>query len=126
FIRGVDDAPRRRSLVWFALAFVATSVLVMLPVLLDHNLSSFWHDSIKYQAGRSSPFSVWGLWGGLSFEQHVVQGAAVMLALVVSVIPRRRTLLDVSALAAAVVIALQLGISHWFYLYIVWFFPTVI
>jgi hypothetical protein len=28
-----------------------------------------------------------------------------------------------AALAAAVIIALQLGIDHWFYLYIVWFFP---
>ena len=31
----------------------------------------------------------------------------------------------VAALGAAVLIALQLGITHWFYLYIVWFFPLV-
>ena len=30
-----------------------------------------------------------------------------------------------AALCAAVLIALQLGVTHWFYLYIVWFFPLV-
>jgi FtsH-binding integral membrane protein len=32
---------------------------------------------------------------------------------------------QVSALAAAVTIAVQLELTHWFYLYIVWFFPLV-
>jgi hypothetical protein len=30
-----------------------------------------------------------------------------------------------AALAAAVLIAVQIGVTHWFYLYIVWFFPLV-
>jgi len=50
----------------------------------------------------------------------------VALALVVAVFPRRRTLYDVAALAAAITIAFQLGLTHWFYLYIVWFFPLVL
>jgi hypothetical protein len=74
---------------------------------------------------RGSPFSVWGLWGGLSVEQHLVQGLAVGLALIVAFVPRRRDVVTVAALAAAVLIALQLGVTHWFYLYIVWFFPAV-
>jgi hypothetical protein len=32
----------------------------------------------------------------------------------------------VSALAAAVIIAVQLPALHWFYLYIVWFLPLVL
>ena len=36
-------------------------------------------------------------------------------------VPRRRTLPQVAALAAAVLIASQLGIDHWFYLYLPWF-----
>jgi hypothetical protein len=125
FMRGIGDVPRKRSLLWYVLAFGVTSVAVMAPVLLDHNLSAFWHDAIKYQASRVSPFSVWGLWGGLSLEQHIVQGAAAMLAVAVALIGGRRTLVEVAALAGAVIIAVQLGISHWFYLYIVWFFPMV-
>ena len=97
----------------------------MLPVLTQDNLHAFWHDTISYQAQRGSPFSVWGLWGGLSIEQHLVQGAAAGLALIVAFVPRRRDVVTVAALGAAVLIALQLGVTHWFYLYIVWFFPLV-
>ena len=96
----------------------------MAPVLLGGNLSTFWKHTIEYQANRGSPFSIWGLWGGLSFEQHLVQGAAVALAIGLAVVPRRRGTVEVAALAAAVIIALQFGIDHWFYLYIVWFFPA--
>jgi hypothetical protein len=124
-MRGTGDRPRGPALLAFAMAYGFTSLLVMLPILLDNNLHAFWNDTISYQAGRPSPFSVWGLWGGLSFEQHVVQGAAAMLAVAVALLPGRRTLVEVAALGAAVLIALQLGLAHWFYLYIVWFFPLV-
>ena len=124
-LRGAGPWPRKRSLVAFALTFAVTSVVVMLPVLTQHNLHAFWHDTISYQAQRGSPFSVWGLWGGLSIEQHLVQGAAVGLALIVAFVPRRRDVITVAALGAAILIALQLGVTHWFYLYIVWFFPLV-
>jgi hypothetical protein len=125
-LRGEGDWPRKRSLVVCALAFVLTTVVVMLPVLTENNLHAFWHDTISYQAQRGSPFSVWGLWGGLGVAQHLVQGAAAGLALIVAFVPRRRDVVTVAALAAAVLIALQLGVTHWFYLYIVWFFPLVI
>jgi fatty acid desaturase len=45
---------------------------------------------------------------------------------VVAFVPRRRTVVEVAALAAAVMIAFEIGLTHWFYLYIVWFFPLVI
>jgi hypothetical protein len=127
FMRGVGDRwPRRRSLAAYVVAYGLTVVVVMLPVLLNHDFHAFWHDTISYQSSRGSPFSIWGLWGGLGFLQHAVQGAAAALALVVAFVPRRRTLVEVAALGAAVLIALQLGITHWFYLYIPWFFPMVI
>jgi len=106
-------------------AYGLTLAVAMLPVLLDGNLRAFWHDSIVYQANRTSPFSVWGLWGGLGFEQHLVQGAAVALAIAVAFLPRRRGVVEVAALAAAVIIVIQLAASYWLYSYIVWFFPLV-
>jgi hypothetical protein len=125
-LRGVGAAPRPRRIVVFVGAYAATAAIAMLPVLLDHNWHAFWNDSIAYQAQRSSPFSIWGLCGGLSFEQHLVQGAAAMLAVLVAFFPGgRRTLVQTAALGGAVLIALELGTSHWFYLYIVWFFPLV-
>ncbi len=124
-LRGVDPPPSRRSLATYVVGFLTAGVLVMVPVLTAGNLAAFWRDTVAYQAGRSSPFSIWGLWGGLGFEQHLVQGAALALALVAGVLPRRRDIGELAALGAAVLIALQLGISHWFYLYIPWFFPLV-
>jgi hypothetical protein len=127
-LRGTGPSwPRRRSIVSFVLAYGVTVAIALLPVFLDNNWHFFWHDTIAYQSGRGSPFSIWGLWGGLGFEQHLVQGAAAALAVLVAFYPRgTRSLVQVSALAAAVVIALELGITHWFYLYIPWFFPLVI
>ena len=98
----------------------------MLPVLLDDNWRAFWHDTISYQAGRTSPFSIWGLWGGLGIEQRLFQGATVALAIAVMFVPRRRGLIEVAALGAAILIALQLSAGYWLYSYIVWFFPLVV
>ncbi len=126
FMRGVGGWPRKRSLVAYVLAFALTSVVVMLPVLLDGNLHTFWKDTIVSQVDRSSPFSIWGLWGGIGVFQHLVQGFAVGLAIVVAFVPRQRTVVEVAALGAAVIIAFQLGLTHWFYLYIPWFFPLLI
>ena len=54
-----------------------------------------------------------------------MQGAAVLLALALAFVPRRRDLVGLAACSAAILIALQLGVTHWFYLYIPWFFPLV-
>jgi hypothetical protein len=117
--------PARRSISMYALAFGVTLAVAMLPVLLDNNLHAFWYDSIVYQANRQTPFSIWGLWGGLGLEQHLVQGAAVALAVAVAFVPRRRGVVQVAALAAAVIIALQISANYWLYSYIVWFYPAV-
>ncbi|HEY5428144.1 MAG TPA: hypothetical protein VIK04_03440 [Solirubrobacteraceae bacterium] len=125
-MRGTDERPRTRSLVAFLVAFAVAAVVVMLPVLLKHNLTAFWDDSVRYQSDRVTPFSVWGLWGGLGAVQHLLQGAVIALALGVGLLPGRRTLIDVAALGAAVLIALQLTLNYWLYPYIVWFYPLVI
>jgi hypothetical protein len=125
-LRGHDGSwGSRRSLAAYLALYGATLVVAMLPVALENNLRAFWHDSILYQAGRMTPFSVWGLWGGLSVEQHLVEGAAVALAIAVAFVPRRRGPAEVAALGAAVIIALQLAASYWLYSYVVWFFPLV-
>jgi hypothetical protein len=48
-----------------------------------------------------------------------------VLALALALIPRREDLVGLAAACAAILIAAQLGIEHWFYLYIPWFFPLV-
>jgi hypothetical protein len=127
FVRGPGDGrPRARSTAAYALAYAVTIAAAMLPVILDHNLHTFWKHTIAYQADRVSPFSIWGLYGGLGVEQHLVEGAAVALAIAVAFVPRRRGVVEIAALAAAVVIAIQLAANYWLYSYIVWFFAPVI
>jgi uncharacterized membrane protein len=125
-LRGTSDRLRLRSVAGFVLAFGATAVVVMLPVLLNADLKAFWHDSIEYQSNRVTPFSIWGLWGGLGAVQSLLQGAVVALAVGIAIVPARRGLVEVAALGAAVLIALQLTLNYWLYPYIVWFFPLVI
>ncbi len=125
-LRGTEERLRKRHVVGFGIAFAVACVLTMLPVLLKHDLSAFWHDSILYQSDRTTPFSIWGLWGGLGWLQSLLQGAVIALALAVAVVPSRRTLVDVAALGAGVLIALQVTLNYWLYPYIVWFFPLAL
>jgi len=103
-----------------ALGFAVAVLAVMAPFAPE--LPVVWHRTLGFQAGRDSPFSIWG---GHHALQAVAQAAAILLALAVAFVPRRRDVATVAALAAAVLIALQLTVSHWFYLYLVWFAPLV-
>jgi hypothetical protein len=114
------------SFVAYAFAFALTAALALLPVLLGGDLRTFWDHTIAFQHDRESPFSIWGLWSGLDGLQLGVQVAAVALALLVGVWPRRPTLTQMAACGAAVLIALQLGLDYWFFLYVVWFVPLVL
>jgi hypothetical protein len=122
---GVGLARRVRGVALFAVGFAVTAAVVMLPVLVGGDLDTFYERTIDFQRARGSPFSVWGFYGW-DTAQSVVQGAAVVFAVLAAFVPRRRDLVGLAALAAAVVIALQLGVTHWFYLYIVWFLPFVL
>jgi hypothetical protein len=112
--------------VGFGFAFVLACVATMLPVLTKHDLSAFWHDSIIYQSDRTTPFSVWGLWGGLGWLQSLLQGAVIALALGMAFLPSRRTVIDVAALGAGLLCALQITLNYWLYPYIVWFLPMAL
>jgi Glycosyltransferase family 87 len=120
---GPLSAPRLRALALFALGFAAATAIVMLPTALDPGLETFFDRTIANQVDRDSPFSVWGQTPSLDWLQVLVQVAAAALAVLVAFVPRRRSLPQVAALAAAVLIAAQLTADHWFYLYIVWFLP---
>ena len=119
FARGRGDGPRSWPL--YALGAAAALSLFVLPFVADVGPEKFFDDTVGYQAGRDSPFSVWGQYESLAPLRTVVMGAALALAVLVAFVPRRRTTVQVAALAAAVTIAVQLTAAHWFYLYIVWF-----
>jgi hypothetical protein len=116
---------RARALTAFFCAFILTAAIVSIPALTHDSLHTIYERTIEYQANRGSPFSVWGLYGGLHGVQTAVQIAAIALALALAVLPRRPDVVGLAAACAAIVIAVELGVEHWFYLYIPWFFPLV-
>jgi hypothetical protein len=116
---------RVRDLATFAVAFAAVAAVASIPALRHDSLHTIYERTFAYQSDRESPFSVWGLYGGLGAWQGAVQLAAVVLAVGLAVIPRRADVAGLAAACASVVVAAQLGIDHWFYLYIPWFFPLV-
>jgi hypothetical protein len=117
-------APRRRRplvLLVFLAGFLAVGALSVWPALAHDSLRTIWERTIEYQSNRGSPFSVWGLYGWRA-AHHVVEGAALGLAIVLALVPRRNDLVGLAAGCAAILIGVQLGVEHWFYLYIPWFF----
>jgi hypothetical protein len=121
-------SPRERRplvAVLFVGSFLFIAAIVFIPALTHDSLHEIYERTIAYQDNRGSPFSVWGLYGWHGAED-VVEVAAVLLALALAVLPRRGDLVGLAAACGAVLIASQLAIEHWFYLYIPWFFPLVL
>ena len=117
---------RTPPLILFTLAFVVTAAVVTVPLLPDGGLREFYDRTLGYQASRGSPFSVWGQAPSLDFLQTVSKVFAVALAVLLFFAPVRRSTLQLAALAAALLIAVQVTANHWFYPYTVWFAPLVL
>jgi hypothetical protein len=129
FAGGLGSVAARRSrrlVMPFGAALLAVLTAAVLPFVGDGGLREVYDRTIGYQVSRPSPFSVWGQSESLGWLQTAVKAGAVGLALVVAVAPRRRGPLQVAALGAAVTIAVQLGVTHWFYLYVSWFAPLAL
>ncbi len=117
----------RRGAIRFVVAFVSVSFLVLVwPALIKGSPSEFWDATVGAQLGRDTPFSIWGQEPGLGWLQDVVKVLVAGLAVLVAFVPRRKSPLQLAALGAAVLIALQLMVSYWFYYYIIWFLPFVL
>jgi len=117
----------------FALATLVAFWILLLEPSLWEALRTFWSRTIGFQSGRDSPFSIWG-WGqyhargipDLGFLQPVVALLAVALAAVLAFVPRRKGPVELAALTAAVLVAFELTLTHWFYLYLPWVAPFVL
>ena len=129
--RGIRLPARR-----FVLAFGAATAAAFLVLLLEpeplHAARVFAERTFGFQLDRDSPFSIWG-WGqyhargvpDLHVVQQVLQVLLVGGALLVAFRPRQKSILQLAALTAAVLIGFELVLTHWFYLYLPWFFPFV-
>jgi hypothetical protein len=133
---GYPEARRPRPAAVYAVGFAAATVLVFFPLFFEpslfHAVRVFYDRTIAFQVGRDSPFSIWD-WGqyhakglpNLHLVQLVLQVALVAGAAALAWIPRRRSPLQFAALTGAVLVGFELVLTHWFYLYLPWFFPFV-
>jgi hypothetical protein len=124
--------PSRR----FAAGFVVATALAFLVLFLEPSpidaARVFFDRTIRTQIDRHSPFSLWD-WGqyharglpDLHWLQRVLEGLLVAGVLALGWWPRRRSPLQLAALTGAVLISFELVLTHWFYLYLPWFFPFV-
>jgi hypothetical protein len=130
-----DARARPREKALFAAAFVVATLAAFSILLLEpsplHAVRVFWDRTISWQVGRDSPFSIWdwrqyraGL-PDLHVLQRVLQVALVVGAIAAYFVPRRKSARQLAALTAALLIGFELVLTHWFYLYLPWFFPFV-
>jgi hypothetical protein len=117
---------RGRALLGFVAAFAAVCVAVTVPFIPDGGLRELYDTTIGFQLGRGSPFSIWALHPSLDWLQTALKLGAVGLAAALAFVPRRRDARQVVALASAVMIAVQLPATHWFYFYLAWIAPLVL
>ncbi len=110
----------------FAAGFIAVTLAVMLWPALNPGLGTFYDRTFAFQAGRDSPFSIWGQVPSLDWLRTVLIVATGAFSLFLALRPREKSLIQVAALGAALIILLQLTLQHWFYLYIVWFYPLLL
>jgi hypothetical protein len=125
--------PDRRPKAWYVVGFAVATLAAFSVLLLEpnplHAARVFWDRTFGWQLGRQSPFSLWD-WRqyharGIPDLHRVQQALEVLLvagAALFAFWPRRKSPLQLAALTAALLLGFELVLTHWFYLYIPWFF----
>jgi len=117
---------RLRPALLFVAGFALVTVAVLLWPAIDPGLKAFYDRTVASQAGRDSPFSIWGQAPSLEPIRIALLVLLGALSVAFAFVPRQKSLAQVAALSAALLILLQLTLHHWFYLYIVWFYPLLL
>ena len=129
--RRLPPALQRKAVLWGSVGAVVvrsvmTLAVVWLPVIAGgESLRTVYDRTIAFQFGRDAPFSVWGLYGW-SLAQHAWQLLTVAFIVAAPFLPRRRDVVGLAAVCAAILLAVLLSVTYWFYLYLVWMFPALI
>jgi hypothetical protein len=123
-----------RKLAAFAGGFVVATAAAFFVLLLEPNAAHaarvFWDRTVSWQISRDSPFSIWD-WKqyhakgipDLHLVQRILEAVVVLAAVAFAFVPRRKSPLQLAALTGVLLLGFELVLTHWFYLYIPWFFP---
>ena len=134
YAAGGDERPERKRLLLVAAGLAAGTALSFWVLLLEpdpiHAARVFWDRTFGWQLSRPSPFSIWNWdeypgYPDLAVVQSVLKVLLVVAAAALYFVPRRKSPLQLAALTGALLIGFELVLTHWFYLYIPWFFPFV-
>jgi hypothetical protein len=128
----LHDFNRRRRvdpILKFALGGTVVLLLSFWVLLLGgdpiENAKLFYERTFGIQSSRESPFTIFGQLPALAVLHRPLTIAAILLAFIVAVVPKKRTIRRLAAFSAALIIAFELTLLHWFYAYIIWFEPFV-
>ncbi len=122
-----------RRLAHYAAGFLLATVLSFSVLVLEPDVLEaarvFWDRTFGWQLSRPSPFSIWDWdqyrYPDLSLVQGALKIALLVAAVAVYFVPRAKNPIQVAALSGALLVGFELVLTHWFYLYIPWFFPFV-
>jgi len=127
----LHDFRRQRIAPILKFALGGTVVLLLSFWVLDlggdpvENAKLVYERTFGIQSTREGPFTIFAQLPALAVLHLPLTVAAIILAFLVAVVPKKRTIRRLAAFSAALIIAFQLILLHWFYAYIVWFEPFV-
>jgi hypothetical protein len=129
-----ESVKRPREQLKFVLGFGLATLAAFCVLFLEpnplHAARLFWDRTLGWQIGRESPFSLWD-WRqyhargipNLHAVQWLFEGLLLIGSVAAYFLPRRKGPLQLAALTGAILLGFELVLTHWFYLYIPWFFP---
>jgi hypothetical protein len=124
-----DGTKERSRILDFVLGGVSVVLLTFWVFALEGDplggLQIFYEKTLAFQGERETPWTIFSQVPSLKFLQQPLTAAAILLAFVVAVFPKKRTIRRLAAFSAALVIAFELTVNYWFYPYVTWFEPFV-
>jgi hypothetical protein len=125
----MHDGLKRRAVVDFVLGGVGVVLLTFWVVLLEgHPLEAarlFYEKTLAFQGVRETPWTIFSQVPALRIIQQPLLAALIVVAFIVAVWPRRRTIRRLAAFSAALIIGFELTTNYWFYPYVTWFEPFI-
>ncbi|HVF03169.1 MAG TPA: glycosyltransferase family 87 protein [Rubrobacteraceae bacterium] len=124
-----DGVRRRVPLLDFVLGGVVIILLSFWVLALDGDLIGgaklFYEKTIAFQGTRETPWTIFSQVPELKVLQQPLTALAILLAFVVAIFPKKRTIRRLAAFSAALIIAFELTVNYWFYPYVTWFEPFI-
>jgi hypothetical protein len=127
FARSEGDGWSVRRITVYGAVAVVVIVLAIAPYLPHPGGVNQFIDLVaRSETGRQAIFSIWGLHPSLEWLKLTARVLMIALGIALFFFPRERSVTTLAAAAAALIIAQELSLEHWYYLYASWFTAFVL